>query len=229
MPLKLLLASASPARLVTLRNAGIEPSVFVSSVDEDEALATARARGIVTDHVGAVLLLARVKAEDVEATLRAEGRLLPDFIVGCDSMLELDGEIMGKPNTAEVAKERWLQMRGRSGLLHTGHWLIDMRGQRESDPEPEPEAIGGGEGLGATSTTKVHFADLSEAEIDAYIATGEPLKVAGAFTIDGLGGAYVRALEGDHHGVVGISLPTLRELLARRNVAIHEFWDSAGL
>ena len=121
-------------------------------------------------------------------------------------MLELDGEVHGKPVDADEARERWRRMRGRAGVLHTGHWLLDDRDD------------GGGATLGAAASTTVHFATLTDEEIDAYVATGEPLLVAGAFTVDGLGGAFVSAIEGDHHNVVGLSLPLLRELLAEIGV-----------
>jgi septum formation protein len=119
---------------------------------------------------------------------------------------------------------RWTAMRGRTGVLHTGHWLMDERDT--SDEPPAPGRLGAGHGavLGATSSTVVHFADLSDEEITAYVATGEPLAVAGAFTIDGLGGAFVERIEGDHHGVVGISLPLLRSLLAEIDVTIPDLW-----
>lgn len=211
----LVLASASPARLATLRSAGIEPTVAVSAVDEPAVLAAA---GEVPP-AEAVLLLARAKARDV-----APGHA-GALVLGCDSMLELDGRVLGKPADAAEARERWRAMRGRSGRLHTGHWLVDRRhgagggagggGADGGDAAPES---------GATSTTVVHFADVTDAEIDAYVATGEPLWVAGAFTIDGLGGAFITGVEGDHHGVVGLSLPLLRDLLAARGVPLHTLW-----
>jgi septum formation protein len=199
----LVLASASPARLATLRSAGIEPTVAVSAVDEPAVLAAA---GDVPP-AEAVLVLARAKARDV-----APGH--PGALVlGCDSMLELDGRVLGKPADAAEAVDRWRAMRGRSGRLHSGHWLVDRR-----------PGAGTGAEEGATSTTVVHFADVSDAEIDAYVATGEPLWVAGAFTIDGLGGPFVTGVEGDHHGVVGLSLPLLRTLLAARGVPVTDLW-----
>lgn len=217
----LLLASASPARLSTLRSAGLDPLVQVSAVDEDAVLAEGRARFGTLEPEDAVLLLAQAKAEDVTRALEqpetdAEaGTVLPDLVVGCDSMLELDGEIFGKPADAETAVARWRSMRGRSGVLHTGHWVVDLRA---------PEDGGTGGTLGATSSTTVHFADLSDEEIDAYVATGEPLAVAGAFTLDGRGGAFVTGIEGDHHGVVGISLPLLRELVGQVGVRWTDLW-----
>ncbi len=205
---RLVLASASPARLSTLRSAGVEPLVVVSGVDEDEVVT----RNGVTDAAATVLVLARAKAEDVAA--RDE---LPDdaVVLGCDSVLELDGQVHGKPSDAAEAVARWRRMRGRSGVLHTGHWVVDER-------------LDGGTGgtLGASVSTTVHFAELSDDDIDAYVATGEPLRVAGAFTVDGLGGAFVRGLEGDHHNVVGLSLPVLRDLLAELGISWTSLWDS---
>ena len=209
MPVPFVLASKSPARLATLRAAGVEPQVIVSHVDEDAALLQARQRA----DAGAALafgdepaVLARAKADAVVAA-HAPAAL----VLGCDSMLELDGEIWGKPHDEEVARERWRAMRGRSGVLHSGHYVIDNR----DGSQPAAHAEG-------TASTTVHFADLSDAEIDAYIATGEPLKVAGGFTIDGLGGPYVERIEGDHHAVVGVSLPLLRQLLHGFGVDFHE-------
>lgn len=229
----LLLASASPARLSTLRSAGLDPQVRVSSVDEDAVLAEGRERFGALEPADAVLLLAQAKAEDVTRALEqtsagtgaatseeapqepSGAATLPDLVVGCDSMLELDGEIFGKPADAETAVARWRTMRGRSGVLHTGHWVVDLR---------DPEDGGTGGTLGATSSTTVHFAQVSDEEIEAYVATGEPLAVAGAFTLDGRGGAFVSGVEGDHHGVVGISLPLLRELLDQVGVRWTDLW-----
>ena len=222
---RLLLASASPARRSTLIAAGIDPLVAVSGVDEDAVLAEAAERFGALEPADAVLALAHAKAQWVveHRPSLATGELLadddrdaPDVVVlGCDSMLELDGEIRGKPVDAADATARWRAMRGRSAVLHTGHWLIDDR---------DPAAGGTGGTLGATSSTVVHFADLSDAEVDAYVATGEPLAVAGAFTVDGLGGAFVTKIEGDHHGVVGVSLPLLRELLGELGVTMPDLW-----
>ena len=203
----LVLASASPARLKTLLAAGIDPVVVVSDVDEDLALAEATDRYGPLEPADIALLLARAKAEDVAGRNDLEA-----VVIGCDSVLELDGEMHGKPADAREATARWRRMRGRSGVLHTGHWLVDERGTA-------------GATLGATASTTVHFARLSDAEIEAYVATGEPLTVAGAFTIDGLGGAFVTAVEGDHHNVVGLSLPLLRDLLADAGV---EWFDVVG-
>lgn len=209
-PHRLLLASASPARRATLQRAGIDPVVHVSQVDEDAVLAAQVAAHGPTDPVDAALLLARAKAEAVH-TAYLDGEVTEDVsaVLGCDSVLELDGEIHGKPADATEAMARWQRMRGRSGTLHTGHWLIDAR---------EPEDGGTAGMTGATASTVVHFARLSDDEIAAYVATGEPLRVAGAFTIDGLGGAFVTGIEGDHHNVVGISLALVRELLGELGI-----------
>lgn len=210
MPAPFVLASASPARLATLTSAGVTPEVIVSHVDEDAALAAARAAHSASglgemSPADAVLVLARSKAEHVAASYETDA-----IVLGCDSMLEFSGTVVGKPHTPEVATERWRAMRGHTGVLHTGHWLVDDRED------------GSGATLGSTSSTVVHFADLTDAEIDAYVATGEPLKVAGGFTVDGLGGPYVTAIDGDYHGVVGVSLPLLRELLQQLQIAFHD-------
>lgn len=224
--LRLLLASRSPARLATLRAAGVNPLVRVSDVDEVAVLDDARERYGDLEPVDAVLVLARAKAEEVaravesDAVDAADGALGEDadadLLVGCDSMLELDGDVLGKPADADEARARWRAMRGRAGVLHTGHWLVDLR---------DTEDGGTGATFGATASTTVHFADLSDDEVDAYVATGEPLHVAGAFTVDGLGGPYVERVEGDHHNVVGISLPLLRQLLDEVGVGWHELRD----
>lgn len=203
--MRLYLASTSPARLATLRAAGIEPTVLPSHVDEDAVVASA---GTVTP-IEMVQLLARCKAEAV-LTGSVDG-----FVLGGDSVFELDGVIYGKPHTAQVAKDRWLLQRGRTGKLHSGHWLIDHRGgtMRAS--------------AGAAATAEVSFAsNITSAELDAYIATGEPLQVAGAFTIDSLGAPFITSVNGDPHTVVGLSLSTLRELLRGFGVQWHELWAS---
>ena len=209
----LLLASASPARLAVLRAAGVEPLVRVSGVDEDASVQAAeRALGAPLEPADVALLLARAKAEDVAGRLDAEGDADADLVLGCDSVLELDGEMHGKPADAAEAVARWHRMRGSTGTLHTGHWLVDRRDEED----------GGTGGLvGATASTVVHFADLADDEVEAYVATGEPLRVAGAFTIDGLGGPFVAGIEGDHGNVVGVSLPLLRELVLELGIPWH--------
>ena len=197
----LVLASASPARLATLRGAGLDPLVQVSDVDEQDALAAAERLHGPLAPADVALLLARAKAEAVYAFRSREPASL---ILGCDSVLDLDGEIHGKPGDPAEAIARWHRMRGRSGILHTGHWLIDAR---------DPDAGGTAGLVGATASTLVHFADLDDDEIAAYVATGEPLHVAGAFSLDGLGGAFVAGIEGDPSNVIGVSLPLLRDLV----------------
>lgn len=205
---RLLLASASPARLLTLRNAGIDPLVQISNVDEDAAVAEAIERfGELTPEQVA-LVLARAKAEDVSSRLEGDA-LDADLVVGCDSVLEIDGEAFGKPASAEDAVTRWQRMAGSTGVLHTGHWLIDVRPDNEG---------GTGATLGTTASTGVTFADIDDDEIQSYVATGEPLRVAGAFTVDGLGGPYIDSIDGDYHNVVGLSLPLLRQLLSELQI-----------
>jgi septum formation protein len=183
------LASASPARLRTLRDAGVVPEVIASDVDEEAV--SARVPGAGTAEL--VSQLAVAKASAVAASLTTVA-----LILGCDSLLELDGRAFGKPGTAEAAREQWQQLRGRTGVLHTGHCLIDTRAARR---------------ITRAVATRVHFARLSDEEIETYCATDEPVSVAGAFTVDGLGGWFVDSVHGDHHNVVGLSLPALRRML----------------
>jgi septum formation protein len=195
---RLVLASASPARLALLRQAGLSPEVVVSEFDESTVTAP---------RVGElVALLAAAKAG---AVARQEADAL---VVGADSLLEFRGQPMGKPADAAEARDRWRRMGGRSGILHTGQALLEVR-----------EGTVVARDVAVTSTT-VHFAVPTPAELDAYIATGEPLAVAGAFTLDGLGAPFVRRVEGDPASVVGLSLTTLRAQLARRGLAITDLW-----
>lgn len=217
----LLLASASSARLSLLTRAGVTPQVCVSEVDEPAALAEAAARfggELAADETA--LFLARAKAEDVATrlvqALTSESGDLPGVspadvavVVGCDSVLEFEGRTLGKPSDAADAVTRWTQMAGKSGTLHTGHWIIDMRDEDEA---------GTGATVGEVASTTVHFAAIDKTEIEAYVATGEPLGAAGAFTIDGLGSPYIDSIEGDHNNVIGLSLPLLRELLAHLGI-----------
>lgn len=199
----LYLASTSPARLATLRSAGIEPIVVPSFVDEDAAVAEA---GPLTA-IEMVQLLARLKASAVISPS------IDGLILGGDSVFEIDGVVYGKPHLPAVARERWMLQRGRTGHLHSGHWLIDHRGG----------TLNGA--AGAVSTAAVTFAsDISDDEIDAYIATGEPLQVAGAFTIDSLGAPFITSVDGDPHAVVGLSLSTLRSLALTFGVAWPSLW-----
>jgi septum formation protein len=201
--MQLVLASASPARLATLRSAGVDPLVIVSGVDES------RLDGLPPAELA--LQLAELKCEAVAG--RRDEVPSGALVLGCDSVLELDGEALGKPETPAEATARWQAMRGRTGVLHTGHCL------REAST---------GRVAAATASTTVHFADVSDEEIAAYVATGEPLWVAGAFTVDGLGGAFITGIEGDHHNVVGVSLPLLRELVAELGHAWTALWDGVS-
>jgi septum formation protein len=202
---RLVLASASPARLALLRSGGIDPEVIVSGVDESTVDATR------PDTLSGTL--ARLKAEAVAAGLRAVGRA-DALVLGCDSVLAFDGEVLGKPVDAAEAVRRWKAMRGGTGTLYTGHCLIDLARGRHAEE---------------VAATRVHFADVDEDEIAAYVATGEPLAVAGAFTIDGLGGAFVERIDGDHGTVVGLSLPLLRRLLRSLDIRITDLWRSADV
>ncbi|AJT42758.1 Maf family protein [Psychromicrobium lacuslunae] len=206
---RLVLASASPARTKLLSDAGIRHTVRVSEVDEDAVTAQA---GVTTPSEIA-LLLARAKAEAVAGLAESRDAL----VLGCDSVFEFEGEAYGKPWEPEVAKLRISNMSGRSGVLHTGHWLVDNRDGGASGA--------GATGNGALASATVSFATLSEDEIDAYVASGEPLQVAGSFTIDSLGGAFITSVNGDPHAVVGLSVSTLRELLSQRGVGITELWQ----
>ena len=209
--MRLYLASTSPARLATLRAVGVEPVLLASNVDEDAAVAAA---GPLTA-AEMVLLLARLKAEAVVGRA-VDGESIDGFILGGDSAFELDGIVYGKPHEPAVARERWLLQRGREGELHSGHWLIDHRGG----------VMGGA--TGGVSTSSVRFAaDISDDEIDAYVATGEPLQVAGAFTIDSLGAPFISEVRGDPHAVVGLSVALLRELLLEFGVPWHTLWNRA--
>lgn len=191
----IVLASASPARLALLRSAGLDPKVIVSGVDEDAVTAPSPS--------ALALALARAKARAVAESL-SDG-----VVIGCDSILELDGRPYGKPSSPEDAIARWQLMRGRTGRLLTGHCLIDVATGREA---------------AETASTVVRFAMPSAEEIAAYVATGEPLNVAGAFTLDGYGGWFVESIDGDHGNVLGISLPLVRELLDELGFAVTSFW-----
>jgi len=194
------LASASPARLRTLRAAGLEPEVIVSGVDESNVESASAAALCAT--------LARLKAEAVVNRLRQHGRS-DAIVLGCDSLLEFDGRILGKPADAQEATARWREMRGRSGVLHTGHCLV-----RVED----------GDIAEAVASTTVWFADVTDQEIATYVGTGEPMQVAGAFTIDGLGGWFVERIDGDASNVIGVSLPVLRGLLTKLGVGVADLW-----
>ncbi|MFB4194874.1 Maf family protein [Streptomyces carpaticus] len=195
---RLVLASQSPARLGLLRQAGFAPEVIVSGVDED-ALSAPSPRALAQ-------VLAEAKAAAVAALPRAAGAL----VIGCDSVLDLDGEALGKPGSAEEAVTRWKAMRGRSADLLTGHRVIDtVTGRAES----------------AVAATTVRFGAPDDAEIAAYVATGEPLYVAGAFTLQGRSAPFIDGIDGDPGNVIGLSMPLLRTLLGRLGVRVSELWD----
>lgn len=195
--MRFVLASASPARLHVLRSAGIDPVVEISGVAEDIVSGS-------PEHIA--LTLATAKARTVAAT-----QTEPAVVVGCDSVLDLDGQALGKPATPDEAVARWHQLRGRSGTLLTGHCVI------RTDTGAQASGV---------ARTDVHFGRPTDDEIAAYVATSEPLHVAGAFTIDGRGGWFVDHLVGDHTNVIGISLPALRRLLADLGLSVTDFWGT---
>jgi septum formation protein len=197
----LVLASASPARLATLRSAGIEPLVEVSNIDESRVPERTPA--------GLATTLARLKGQAVASRRRDDPGGPRVLVLGCDSVLEVDGVAYGKPGSAEVATARLALLRGRTAVLHTGHHLTDLRTGTESE---------------AVASTTVRFGWFDDDEIAAYVATGEPLVVAGAFTIDGLGGAFVDGVDGDPHNVVGLSLPLLRRMVGDLGIGWHRIW-----
>ena len=205
---RLVLASSSPARYSLLKAAGIDPEVLIPSADEQALSDLFKANN--PDHTTSQLVayLADAKAESVVNNQATYGAL----VLGGDSALEFQGATLGKPHLAEVAIERWKQLRGNRGVLHSGHCLIDNR-----DPAA-PKVVS------KTSSTKVYFANITDAEIEAYVATGEPLKVAGAFTIDGIGGAFIEQIEGDAHTVVGLSLGVVRDLSGQLGVEYTSLW-----
>jgi len=194
---RFILASASPARLATLRSAGLSPEVQVSGFDESLIA--------IEDTAELVQALAAAKAHEVAD--RVDGDAL---VLGCDSLLEFDGVGLGKPADADEAVRRWRTVSGRSGVLHTGHTLLVVTDGEVSAASTQ------------LASATVYFAELADTEIVDYVASGEPLAVAGGFTIDGLGGWFIERIEGDHHTVVGLSLPLLRRLLADAGVTLAE-------
>lgn len=210
--MRLYLASTSPARLQTLRSAGIEPIAIAPDVDETAAVEAAEAASGPLAAADMVQLLARAKAEAIVGR-EHDGAPIDGLILGGDSAFLTGGAIHGKPHRPEVAKARWLAQNGSHGDLWSGHWLIDHRGGRARGA------------VGRADVATVRFAALDEVEIDAYIATGEPLLVAGAFTIDSLGGPFIRRVEGDPSTVVGLSLSTLRDLVRELGVDWPSLWN----
>lgn len=210
--MRLYLASTSPARLQTLRSAGIEPIAIAPDLDETAAVEAAEAASGPLAAADMVQLLARAKAEAIVGR-EHDGAPIDGLILGGDSAFLTGGAIHGKPHRPEVAKARWLAQNGSHGDLWSGHWLIDHRGGRARGA------------VGRADVATVRFAALDEAEIDAYIATGEPLLVAGAFTVDSLGGPFIRRIEGDPSTVVGLSLSTLRDLVRELGVDWPSLWN----
>ena len=209
---RLVLGSASSGRLKVLRQAGVDPLVIVSAVDEDAILAAHTGAG----PGDAVSALATAKADDVVTQLPAD--VAADFVViGCDSMLYIDGQLRGKPDSVLTVYEQWQTMAGRSGDLHTGHCLVRLRDRSVIHRETQ-----------SVSTT-VHFGIPSAADLDAYVDSEEPLGVAGSFTLDGLGGWFVDRIEGDPSAVIGLSMPLTRVLLARAGVSIAALWAANPL
>ncbi|SJN09475.1 Septum formation protein Maf [Leucobacter sp. 7(1)] len=211
--MRLYLASTSPARLSVLRGAGIEPICFSPDVDEDAAVAAREAElGRALSAPELTEYLGRLKAEDVVAR---HGHEIDGLVLGGDSMFLLDGEILGKPHLPEVALARSRQHRGRTGVLHSGHWVIDHTGG----------TVQGAAG-GVDTATVTLAADVSDAELDAYVASGEPLELAGGFAIDGLAGAFIERIEGAPSCVIGLSLPELRRLVVRLGHSYPELWNA---
>lgn len=184
---RIVLASASPSRERLLRSAGLNPEIRVSGVDEEDS----RYSDLSPKEL--VIALAIVKAHTVKNLID-----FPAIIIGCDSTFEFEGRSLGKPITAEVARERARKLSGKSGLLHTGHCIIDTAKEIE---------------FSDVASSKVYFAEMSDLEIDDYVATGEPLNVAGGFTLDGLSAPFISRIEGDASNVIGLSLPLLRRAI----------------
>jgi septum formation protein len=205
---RVVLGSASAGRLKVLRQAGVDPLVVVSGVDED-ALVNELGPQASPDDV--VCALAKAKAEQVAGILQAD--VAADCVViGCDSMLEIDGRLCGKPGSADAATDQWRLMGGRSSRLHTGHCLLRLRDGAITDGRVE------------SACTTVYFAAPTDADLQAYVASGEPLDMAGGFTLDGLGGWFVDRIDGDAANVIGLSLPLVRRLLSEVGLSVNALW-----
>jgi septum formation protein len=213
---RLVLGSASPGRLKVLRQAGIDPLVMVSGVDEDAVTA---ALGPDVTPVDVVRALARAKAEQVTAMLAGPYSIVAAdcLVIGCDSMLYIDGRLCGKPETVDDARQLWQSMAGRAGQLYTGHCVIRLMDNRIVYRDDE------------TSITTVYFGTPSDADLEAYLVSGESLRVAGGFTLDGLGGWFINGVEGDPSAVVGIGLPLTRLLISRAGLSIAALWAANPL
>lgn len=235
--MRFLLASQSPARRHTLLNAGITPLVVVSDVDEEavlDSLSGGRAFVGTTTPAQQVLALAQAKAQTVAEFLchnlghdATTGVPLPIdeelFLVAADSMLEINGHMLGKPHTPNVAIERIKAMRNTNATLWTGHYAMRLAPVHASNADTPCREITARKG--ASASTIVHFGDMSDAEIEAYVDSGEPLHVAGSFTVDSLGGPFIQGVTGDYHSVVGISLPLTRALATSMNIFWPDLWD----
>jgi nucleoside triphosphate pyrophosphatase len=207
---RVVLASASPGRRMVLRQAGIDPVIIVSGVDEDAVIAAQDADAAPGDIANALAAAKAAKAiENLDQQLTADC-----LVIGCDSMLFLDGRLCGKPDSMTAARQQWDSMSGRAGILYTGHCVIRLHHGAETHCEIE------------FRSTTVNFANPTDAELTAYLSTGESLRVAGAFTIDGYGGWFVDGIEGDPSNVVGLSLPTMRRLFARVGLEIADLWTA---
>lgn len=193
---KFVLASASPARLKLLRMVGIEPTVCKSDFDEDSIQ--------IEDAAELVTTLARCKGETVAP------RFKDALVLGCDSVLTVNDRIYGKPDSPQIAIARWRGMRGKMGKIYTGHALIDLKQQRQ---------------IIKCGVTKVYFADISDRTIEAYVGTGEPLKCAGSFALEGKGGMFVEKIEGCHSNVIGLSLPLLYQMIDKLGYTATSFWN----
>jgi len=205
---KLYLASLSPARKETLERVGIEPALLPHEVDEEALIAEASAGGV-AEPTAIVQMLAEAKALDACRRSKVTG-----LVLGGDSMFAVDGDVFGKPHTPEAARERWLRQRGKEGVLHSGHSLVHC---------VDGEVI---HTAGGATAAAVRFAsDITEDEIDAYIATGEPLKVAGAFTIDAKGAGFIESIDGDPYTVVGLSVSKLRQLVRELGFSFTDLWN----
>ena len=203
MPLRrLVLASASPARLRLLRAAGFDPDVIVSGVDEDDLEPLPPAE--------LAAELAERKARAVAERIRAQAGTPPSLVVGCDSVLDVDGTPYGKPGSKPEAIERWHVLRGRDAILRTGHCVIDLGGDGEVHTE--------------VASTVVRFGSPTDEEIARYVGSGEPLGVAGAFTLDGRSAPFIDGVDGDPGNVIGLSLPLLRSLVERTGLSITDLW-----
>jgi septum formation protein len=202
---KIVLASASPARLALLRQSGIQPEVIVSHVDEN----TPELADLPASKIASVLAIRKAASvADVLLKTRDIGNTPPTLVVGCDSVLDFQGHVQGKPRNATEAIARWQSMRGLSGILYTGHSIVDLPSGRTFND---------------TAATTIFFAEIDDAEITAYVATGEPMRVAGAFTIDGLGAPFIDRIEGDPSCVEGLSLPLLRRAIYHFGYSLRDF------